>query len=108
MEPDYITVFVTAPTIEEGRKIGQVLVNQKLAACANILPGIVSIFSWEGETCEENEVLLIIKTRADLFDELSSVVRKEHSYDLPEVIAVPIAAGEDGYLRWIDQVTRQA
>jgi periplasmic divalent cation tolerance protein len=67
-----------------------------------------SIYTWEGETCEEDEVLLMIKTRADLFDALSAVIAKEHPYDVPEIVAVSLAAGSASYLNWIDQVTRKA
>ncbi len=105
MDPKYLIVFVTTPTVEDGRKIAQVLVKEKLAACVNILPGITSIYTWEGEISDDDEVLLVIKTRADLFDSLSATVEKEHPYDVPEVIAMPITAGTAGYLQWIDEVT---
>ena len=106
MDPKYIIVFVTAPTTDDGRKIAQTLVREKLAACVNILPGITSIYTWDGETCEDDEVLLIIKTRADLFETLSAAVQVVHPYDVPEVIATPLTDGAPDYLHWIDQVTQ--
>jgi len=106
MDPKYLIVFVTAPTTDDGRKIAQTLVREKLAACVNILPGIISIYTWEGETCEDHEVLLIIKTRADLFETLSATVQEIHPYDVPEVIAMPLSTGAGDYLHWIDQVTQ--
>ncbi|MFC1997139.1 divalent-cation tolerance protein CutA [Chloroflexota bacterium] len=108
MDPKYLTVFVTAPSTEEGGKIARTLVSEKLAACVNIVPGITSIYTWDAEVCEDNEVLLIIKTRADLFDSLSTTVQKEHPYEMPEVIALPISAGAASYLSWIDEVTLSA
>ena len=106
MDSEYVIVFVTAPTGDDGRKIARALVREKLAACVNILPGIRSIYTWEGEVCEDDEVLLIIKTRTEIFGALSAVVKEVHPYDVPEVIAVPLTAGAADYLNWIDQVTR--
>jgi periplasmic divalent cation tolerance protein len=108
MDPKYCIVYITAPTMEDGRKIAQTLVSQKLAACVNILPGITSIYTWQGEICEEGELLLVVKTRADLFDALAAAVIKEHPYDVPEVVAVPLTGGSTSYLDWIDEVTREA
>ena len=106
MDPKYLIVFVTTPTVEDGRKIARILVNKKLAACVNILPWITSIYTWEGEICDDGEILLIIKTRADLFDRLSATVDKEHPYEVPEVIAIPLTAGAADYLHWIDEATQ--
>jgi periplasmic divalent cation tolerance protein len=106
MDSEYMIVFVTAPTGDDGRAIAQALVREKLAACVNILPGIRSIYTWEGEICEDEEVLLIIKTRAELFETLSALVKKVHPYDLPEVISISLTAGAADYLNWIDQVTQ--
>lgn len=108
MDSKHLIVFVTVPTVEDGGKIARILVSQKLAACVNILPGIISIYTWDEEVCEEGEVLMIIKTRVDLFNTLSTTVQNEHPYDVPEVIAVPITAGTKNYLHWIDDVTQGA
>jgi periplasmic divalent cation tolerance protein len=107
MHPKYLIIFVTTPTVEEGRKIAQILVGRKLAACVNILPEVTSIYTWQGEVCEDGEVLMIIKTRADLFDALSATVAEEHPYEVPEVIALPLTTGAVSYLNWIDEVTRE-
>ena len=106
MDPKYIVVFITAPTTDDGRKIARTLVGEKLAACVNILPGITSIYTWQAEICEDDEVMLIVKTRAELFEILSTRVREVHPYDVPEVIAMPLTDGNAGYLHWIDQVTQ--
>lgn len=103
-----IVVLVTAPSEQEGEKIGQALVEQKLAACANMVRGIQSIFFWEGKVCNENEILLLIKTRTDLFESIVTEVKRLHSYTVPEVIALPILKGSDDYLRWIRESTRPA
>lgn len=106
MDQEYIIVFITVPTSDDGCKIARTLVGEKLAACVNILPGIRSVYTWEDEVCEDQEVLLMIKTRAEIFEDLSARVKKVHPYDLPEVIAVSLTAGAADYLNWIDQVTQ--
>jgi periplasmic divalent cation tolerance protein len=108
MDTDYLIVLVTVPTFEDGRKIAQELVGQKLAACVNILPGITSIYSWEGEVCEDAELQLVIKTRGALFSAISDFVKEAHPYDVPEVIAMPISGGSTAYLDWVDAVTQNS
>lgn len=102
---DEIVVFITAPTKKEAEKIGRVMVEKKLAACANILPSVTSFFSWEGKVCREDESLMILKSRADLFEGLSEAVKKLHSYTVPEIIALPVSAGSADYLKWIRDQT---
>jgi periplasmic divalent cation tolerance protein len=106
MDSKYVIVFVTTPTGDDGRTIARALVREKLAACVNILPGIRSIYTWEDEVYEDDEVLLIIKTRGEIFEALSAMVKEVHPYDVPEVIAAPMTAGAADYLNWIDQVTQ--
>ena len=108
MDLDYLIVLVTTPNVEDGRKIAKKLIDEKLAACVNIFPGVTSIYTWKTEICEDSEVLLIIKTRAELFEALSAIVSEIHPYEVPEVIAVKVTAGSQSYLKWIDEVTRQA
>ncbi len=108
MDSTHLVVLVTTPTIEAGQEIAHKLVTDKLAACVNILPGMTSIYTWDGEVCDDSEVLLIIKTSADLFEDLSAIVQGLHPYDVPEVIALPITTGSEKYLNWINAVTRSA
>ena len=100
-----IVVFVTAASEEEASRIGRAVVEAGLAACANVLPGIRSIFRWEGKISEEQESLMLLKTRANLFEELVSAIKKLHSYKVPEIIGLPIEKGSADYLKWIREVT---
>lgn len=102
-----IVVLVTAASKQEAARIGRALVKAELAACVNLLPGIRSIFRWEGKVSEEREVLLIVKSRSDLFGRLAAEVKRLHSYQVPEVIAIPIAHGAADYLAWIQKSTRK-
>ncbi len=105
MSQDFIVVLVTAANRTEAEQIGQSLVEKKLAACCNIIDSIFSIFHWEGKICEENEVLLMIKSVNTRFDEIVSEVKKLHSYKTPEIIALPIVIGSEDYLNWIIKET---
>ncbi|HLG22759.1 MAG TPA: divalent-cation tolerance protein CutA [Candidatus Manganitrophaceae bacterium] len=100
-----VVVFVTTSSKEEGEKIGRYLVENRLAACANILPGVTSIFSWEGKICREEESLVVLKTKRELFQRLAEEVRKLHSYSVPEIIAIPLVEGASSYLEWIRKNT---
>jgi periplasmic divalent cation tolerance protein len=101
-DPGYIEVHVTVKEIEEARKIAKSLVKRRLAACVNILPGVESYFWWKDKLEEDNEVILVIKTKATLLPELVKSVKRLHSYSLPEIIAVPITGGSRDYLEWMD------
>lgn len=103
MNTDYIIVFITAPGIEEGKKIGKALVEERLAACANIVPGITSIYRWEGKLESSDEVLLIIKTMKNFFEELKERTLRLHPYSVPEIVAFPIIEGNPSYLKWINE-----
>ncbi len=98
--------MVSASSQEEASKIGRALVEAELAACANVLPNIRSIFRWEGKVTEEPEVLLLVKTRANLFNDLAKQVKGMHSYQVPEIIAISIGRGWPEYLSWIRAVTK--
>ena len=104
-EGEYIVVLMTAPTEDEAASIGKVVVEEGLAACCNIVPGLRSIYRWQGKVCDEKEVLCILKTRASFFDALKDRLLELHSYEVPEVIAIDIKDGHGDYLRWIDEVT---
>jgi len=99
----YIVILITSDSIEEADHIARVLLEKKKVACVNILRGIDSYFWWEGKVDSARENLLIAKTRASLLPEVVALVRKIHSYDVPEVIALPIIGGNQDYLEWIEQ-----
>lgn len=101
----HIVVFTTVSDIDDAVELADAVVNEGLAACCNIVPGLRSIYIWKGERYDEDEVLCIMKTRASLFDELKARILELHSYEVPEVIAVDIKAGHSDYLRWVDAAT---
>jgi periplasmic divalent cation tolerance protein len=98
----YIVVFITAANKEEAAKIAEGLIAKKLAACVNIVEQVESVFWWEGKVDRGREVLLIAKTKRAKFPALVKLVKSLHSYEVPEIIALPIVCGEKTYLRWID------
>jgi periplasmic divalent cation tolerance protein len=104
---DYILVFITTASPQEAEQLGKTLVEKRLAACGNIVQSIRSIFWWKDAIENEQEALLILKSRAALFPTIIDVVRSLHSYEVPEVIAMPIISGSKDYLNWIDQETHQ-
>jgi len=108
MASSYAIVMITAPNRVVGRSIANHLVEQGLAACVNILPPMESIYSWEGKVSHEEEVLLIVKTRAELVEsEVVPAVKSIHPYEVPEIIALPIQGGSQDYLDWIGSVTKE-
>lgn len=98
---DVVVAFVTVPTEEEAVKLAKGIVESKLAACVNIIPSLRSIYSWEGKVCDEKELLLTMKTRRETFGRLSEWVQQNHSYKVPEVVALPISDGSKPYLDWV-------
>ncbi|MBN2303857.1 MAG: divalent-cation tolerance protein CutA [Anaerolineae bacterium] len=102
---EHIVVLVTATDEKQARQIARRLLREKLAACVNFVP-VESMFLWKGDIQEEEEVLMIIKTRTETFDALMSAVKIVHSYDTPEIIGMPIVMGSREYLKWItDEAT---
>ncbi|CAA7037829.1 unnamed protein product [Microthlaspi erraticum] len=101
-----IVVYVTVPNREAGKKLANSIVQEKLAACVNIVPGVESVYEWEGKVQSDSEELLIIKTRQSLLESLTEHVNANHEYDVPEVIALPITGGSDKYLEWLKNSTR--
>ena len=96
-----IVVVMTAASREEADRLAEMLVSKSLAACVQILPEIKSIYSWQGEVMREMEILLLAKTTKDRFDDLVSSVTAIHSYETPEIIALPISAAAEPYLKWL-------
>jgi len=98
-----VVIFVTTGANEEAHKIASVLLNQRKVACVNIVPKVNSFFWWEDKIDLAQESLLIIKTKASLLNEIVSLVKEVHSYDTPEIIALPVLGGNPAYLEWIDK-----
>jgi len=103
----HIVVLMTTATREEAEKIARNLLNQKLIACANIVGPVSSLFWWKEKISQENEFLVLMKTSAELFDKLVATIKQMHSYEVPEIIAIPIAKGEQTYLEWLSSSLRQ-
>lgn len=101
-----IVVLVTVGSEEEATRLSRILVKTGSAACVNIIPGVRSIFKWDGDITEEHEFLLLAKTVRQGFDQLVSMVKANHSYSVPEVIALPIQHGSEEYLTWIREATK--
>lgn len=101
----YVMVIITAPDEKEARRISNTLVEEKLIACANRFP-VNSIYTWQGKIEDEAEVMLLCKTREDRLDAVISRVKELHSYDVPEIIAIPIIGGSKDYLDWVDNNTK--
>ncbi|NMP31769.1 divalent-cation tolerance protein CutA [Thalassotalea sp. M1531] len=94
-------VLCTCPNKILAEEIAKVLVSEQLAACVNIMPGVTSIYQWQGKIEQDEEVMLLIKTSANLFGKLSNKIKQLHSYDVPEIVALDIQQGDEGYLDWI-------
>ena len=99
---DRIIVLITAGSEQEAHNIAESLVKGKKAACVNIVPGVDSLFWWEGKTESARESLLLVKTKASLLPEIVELVKGTHSYEVPEIIALPVMAGSEDYLKWLD------
>ena len=103
---DSVVVLITASGQEEARKIADLLVGNKKAACVNIVPAVDSLFRWKGKVEPARESLLLVKTSAALLSDVVRLVREIHSYELPEIIALPIIGGSEDYMRWLDTATK--
>lgn len=108
MDIKEIVVLITAPSTGVAETISNALLEKELVACVNIVPSINSLYKWEGEINNDKEVLLIFKTRCELFDDtFINAVKEQHPYDVPEIIALPIVSGSEDYLKWIADVTKK-
>ncbi|MDD4894043.1 MAG: divalent-cation tolerance protein CutA [Candidatus Omnitrophica bacterium] len=101
-----LVIFVTAASRKEADKIASVLIKEKLAACVNIIKNVHSLFWWQGKVDSAKEALLVIKSRKALMNKLIKKIKSLHSYEVPEIIALPIVCGDRKYLKWINESTR--
>ncbi len=101
MNGEVVAVFITAPNADVAESIAKTLVSERLAACVSVLPQVRSIYRWDGAICDEAELLLIAKTRKDGFDALAARVKALHPYQVPEIVALDVAAGLPAYVAWV-------
>jgi len=107
-ETGKIVIFVTAGSEKEAHKIADLLLTKRKAACVNIVPKVESSFWWRGKLDSARESLIIIKTKASLLPEIVDLVKAGHSYEVPEIIALPIIGGNEDYLKWIDDEAKES
>lgn len=100
-----IVILITAPALDKGEEIARALVTEGIAACVSIIPRITSVYRWEGKVCEDEEVLLLVKSPENLFPRIRDRVKSLHSYDIPEIIALPVIDGLPDYLEWLKNAT---
>ena len=103
---DIVIAFSTVPTIATARELVRDLLRQRLVACVNIVPGIESHYKWQGEVRQDAEVLMIMKTTQDRVDALRAWIEANHSYSTPELVVMPVTAGSEPYLAWVNAETR--
>lgn len=99
--PQVVLLYVTFPDLAEAERVGHALVERRLAACVNILPGMISHYCWKGAVERAEEVVMIAKTRASLADDVTKAVRELHSYETPAIMTIPMTGVESNYLAWI-------
>jgi len=102
---EFVVILVTAPSADDAARIGRALVEERLAACANVVGPIRSIYRWQGAVEEADESLMLVKARAADVDRVTARVRELHTYDVPEIIALPIRGGSPAYLAWLAEST---
>ncbi|WP_027178169.1 divalent-cation tolerance protein CutA [Maridesulfovibrio bastinii] len=103
---DISIIYITAPDIAEARSIGAELMKQRLVACVNMVPSIESMFFWDGELRNENEVLMVAKTKKELVPKLTAAVKEIHSYECPCIVAFDISGGNSDFLEWVGRETQ--
>jgi len=103
----FVVVLVTCGTEEEAVKVARAVVEERLAACTNLISPVRSIYQWEGKICDDREWLLIIKTRQERYKQLEEKVKSLHSYSVPEIISLPILEGSSSYLEWVRETTKE-
>jgi periplasmic divalent cation tolerance protein len=105
-DDEYVVLFITTAADEEAQLISRVLLERRMAACINIVPGVSSLFWWQGSIDSAQESLLIVKTRASLLDDIVQLVKRIHSNDIPEIIALSVVGGNQDYLEWVGKEAR--
>ena len=105
---DVIVIYCTVPDADTGERIARHLVEYRLAACVNLLPGLTSVYRWQGAVETDAEVLLMIKARAADYPQVETAIRSQHPYELPEIIAVPVTDGSTEYLDWVRTINNEA
>ena len=103
---DALLVFTTLPNADKAAEVARALVEERLAACANLLPAVRSIYRWEGKIHDENVVLVLFKTRAETVERLKARILELHPYEVPEILCVPVESGYQAYLDWLSAQTR--
>jgi len=101
LEETYIVVIVTTASKQEAERIAELLINERLIACANIIGPVSSIFHWSGKIEHTEEYLMLLKSRKSLFDNLAETVKALHSYEVPEILVLPVIGGSEAYLNWL-------
>lgn len=101
----YCLILTTCPNRDEAERLARLLVELRLAACVQVT-GVTSFYEWDGAINRDDEQLLVIKAPSASYDEIEAAISRNHSYDVPEIVRIPITAGSEEYLRWIDAVTR--
>ena len=101
----HIVVLITTVNVTDAERIARALLEEKSAACCNIISGVRSMYRWEGKIADDSEILLVIKSRSGLFDQIKATVAALHSYATPEIIALPVIAGSEAYLQWLNEST---
>ena len=99
----YIVMMSTVSSDIEGKRIAEELINRGLAACVNVIPGVTSYYKWHGKSEVGHELLMLIKTRVSNYETIRDAIEELHSYEVPEVVALPIMSGDESYLKWIDE-----
>lgn len=102
-----IVAFSSVGSGEDAERIARTLVERRLAACVNVIPEVVSIYRWKGSVERDEESMLVIKTRAERFEELRAALVSLHPYEVPELVALPVEGGHPPYLAWLDDSTRE-
>lgn len=103
---EYRLYLTTVQSKKDAKQIAEALLKYKAAACINIVEKLTSVYMWEGKVCTDDECLLIIKSRAELYEKVKKIVLTLHKYDLPELIEIPVMGGYEDYLGWIDESTK--